>query len=177
EYSPDVAMGADGQFAVSYTLDYSASDQDAYVQPFTSAGGYLPAIAVANSGKNERLSSIAMAPDGRFDVVYELQYGGSDMDVWANRYSATGALLGSHGIAISTTFEGSPSIAMNDFGDAVVAYEATVNGIHDIKARWLYSWGSLGNEISVTSTDSMELDPSVALSHNDNLFVVAYVSY
>lgn len=178
EYSPDVAMAADGRFAISYTLDYSASDQDVFVQPFTSAGGYLPVITVANSWKNERYSSIAMAPDGRFDVAYELQFDGSDLDIWANRYSAAGALLGSHPIATSSVFEGAPSIAMNDYGDAVVAYEASVNGVHDIKARWLYSWGYMGNEINITNTpNSSELYPSVALSHNDNLFVVAYQGY
>lgn len=174
EYASDVAMAADGRIAVSYTLDYSAADQDIYVQRFDHAGGYLGAFAVASTGKGEWASSIAMAPDGRFDVAYEFEYSGYDHDVWVNQYSATGSLLTSQGIAVSTVYEGRPSISMNDFGDAVVAYEGMVNGIQDIKARWVHSWGAIGNEIRVTSTNSMELDPSVALSRNDNLFVVAY---
>ena len=174
EHASDVAMDANGNFVVSYTFDYSSSDQDIYAQRYSNTG--LQLIMVATTGNNETRSSVAMAPDGRFDIAYEYQYSSLDHDIYLNRYTTAGGLVGHHAISTSGDQELTPSVAMNNFGDAVVAY--TWPG--HIKARRVSSSGLVGGEIDVESTYQMQMNttgPSVALSRTGRSFVVAYDSF
>jgi len=177
EHASDVAMDANGNFVVSYTFDYSSSDQDIYAQRYSNTGQLRQIIPVATTTHNESRSSVAMAPDGRFDIAYQYQYSTSDDDIYLARYSATGSLLGSHAIATSGAREQAPSVAMNNFGDAVVAYQKLVGGDFDIKAKRVSSGGLVGGEINIRSTLHDELNPSVALSRTGASFVVAYDSF
>ena len=123
-------MDANGNFVVSYTFDYSSSDQDIYAQRYSNTG--LQLIMVATTGNNETRSMRAMAPDGRFDIAYEYQYSSLDHDIYLNRYTTAGGLVGHHAISTSGDQELTPSVAMNNFGDAVVAY--TWRGPHQGQA-------------------------------------------
>ncbi len=168
-HASDVAMDANGNFVVSYTFNYSSSDQDIYAQRYSNTGQGLQLIMVATTGNNETRSSVAMAPDGRFDIAYEYQYSSFDHDIYLNRYTTAGGLVGHHAISTSGDEELTPSVAMNNFGDAVVAY--TWRG--DIEARRVSSSGLVGGEISIGSTMNTS-GPSVALSRTGRSFVVAY---
>jgi len=170
EHASDVAMDANGNFVVSYTFDYSSSDQDIYAQRYSNTGQLRQIIPVATTTHNESRSSVAMAPDGRFDIAYQYQYSTSDDDIYLARYSAAGSLLGRTPIATSVALERAPSVAMNNFGDAVVAY--TWQSGH-IKAKRVSSSGLVGGEIDVGTTMNTS-GPSVALSRTGRSFVVAY---
>ncbi|HEX8201223.1 MAG TPA: hypothetical protein VF590_12110 [Isosphaeraceae bacterium] len=179
EYDPDVAMSATGNFVVSYTLDFSASDQDIQARQYLWNASVIPwhgTISVATSGRNESRSSVASAADGRFSIAYQLQYSSADDDIRVNRYSASGDLLGAHVVAASGDREQAPSLSMDDYGGAVVAYQRWAGGNVSIKAKRLTSSGSLGDEINVSSGTTGATSPSVALRRKGGAFVVAYES-
>jgi hypothetical protein len=175
EYESDVAMDARGDFVVSYTRDTNNTNPDIFAKQYDSAAQLVGVISVAGSPKAETRSKIAMTPDGRFDIAYQLQYGLMDNDVYASRYSAAGGLLGTTAIAASIYVEDVPSVAIDDSGNAVVAYEESINGTYSIEANRLSSSGVLGAQITIRghATGNEEF-PAVALRHGGGAFVVAY---
>jgi hypothetical protein len=183
ETDPDVAMDPAGNFAVSYTRNTNNNNPDIFAKQYASNGVLLNVVNVATTAKAETRSSIAMAPDGRFDVAYQLQFSGSDDDVLVNRYGPTGTLFGTNAVATSGEREQAPSISMDNFGNAVVAYQKFdpgflgFGGDWDIKARRISgTTGNLvGGEINIRNTGSDEVNPSVALRRGGSGgFVVAY---
>jgi hypothetical protein len=198
EYQPDVASDAAGNFVIAYTLDFSPSDQDVMAQRYFANGtpnGGL--ISVANSTHNEFQPSVASAPDGRFDIAYTYFYGydssvynyfnqNPDDDVYLNRYSAAGNLLGQTTIAHSTRDEYSPSVSVDNNGNAVVAYSATLSAggdvfenyfqSDDVEVRRVTNTGALGGVVSIVPGSGGESfdNPSVALNRTTGAFVVAY---
>jgi hypothetical protein len=117
-----------------------------------------------------------MAPDGRFDIAYKRQFSGSDWDIQASPYDSTGKLLrGNITINNDSNLEGSPSIAMDNAGNAVVAYDEIVGGPEGIYANRLTAAGAVGPRITVQAGGGIgEIFPTVALAPTGGLFVVAY---
>ena len=64
----------------------------------------------------QRHARVVMAPDGRFDVVYQQEKSQDDADIYLDRYSAGGGLLGHHGIATSASHELGQRVSMDDAG-------------------------------------------------------------
>jgi hypothetical protein len=100
-----------------------------------------------------------------------------DSDVLLARYSAAGGPLGTGNIAVARgTDDSSPDVAMDDAGNAVVAYQKFVGLDFDIKAKRVTSLGAMGGEINVRNTGAQERIPAVALSPTGGFFVVAYTT-
>jgi hypothetical protein len=178
---PDVAA-SDGSFVITWTHQASATNDDIQAERFAISGGVPHGqgiFAVNNDGNIEDAPSVAMAPDGRFDIAYERQFFGADWDIFATQYASSGALLGG-GIFINfdSNPEHNPSIAMDAAGNAVVAYQEIVGGVNNaIAANRLGSDGSVGPRIFVSvpiATNSV--NPSVALAPSGGQFVVVYDS-
>jgi hypothetical protein len=138
----------------------------------------LNVINVATTARAETSPTIAMAPDGRFDVAWEEAFSATDHDIRMNRYDSFAQLADSFGIATTSFSESSPSISMDRFGNSVVAWSrAGGNGGHDIKARRINSVGFATPEFNIANSFTDELGPSVALNRNGGGFVVAYQSF
>ncbi|AMV29614.1 hypothetical protein VT84_34790 [Gemmata sp. SH-PL17] len=178
EYDPDVAMDWAGNFAVSYTLQYSANDRDVYVRRFAANGTAIGSNVVAGSGLNEYSASIARTADGRFAVAYQIDRpsGNSiDSDILLNRYTAAGALQTSQAVANTGRNEYSPDIAMDAFGNTTLVYEeAYANLDHDIRARRISNTGALSATMYVDGSTDYEFAPAVAVNPSTGKFVVAY---
>jgi hypothetical protein len=179
DFGPDVAA-SDGSLVISWTHQYSATDDDIYAERFVISGG-VPSgqgIFIVNSDTNvEADTSVAMAPNGKFDIAYDRQYSGSDWDIFASQYSGTGALLrGDIHINYDSATEYTPRVAMDNAGNAVVAYEEDADGSDwGIYANRLSGAGAVGGRITVQdASGSDELSPSVALAPTGGRFVVAY---
>src|SRR5262249_30579386 len=71
ETSPDVAVDDLGDFVVSYTRNTNNNNPDIFAKRYNAANQLLNVEDVATSAKAETFSSVAMTPDGRFDVAYE----------------------------------------------------------------------------------------------------------
>jgi hypothetical protein len=173
EHDPDVAMDAFGRFAVAYVRDTNNNNPDVFAKLFDANGNLINVANVGTSPGVESHPRIAMAPDGRFDVVYNL-FSDHINNALLARYSAGGAPQGPNLLVAFDQRELAPSIAMDDLGNAVVAYQKYGYDNFDIKARRLSSAGSFGNEINIQSTSVDDAEPAVALEHSGGAFVVAY---
>ena len=180
-------MDAKGDFVVSYTRDTNNNNPNIFAKLYNTNDQLLNVVTVAGAPQDADLSSVAMTPDGRFDLAYQVQLGGTSVEVMASRYTASGGLLEQVVVANGTPLSVLPKIAMDNHGNAVIVYlqEVPIQGIpgnhfdFNIEARRLSSTGVLGGEINIadgssTIPSSINTDPSVALEGNAGAFVVAY---
>jgi hypothetical protein len=196
EFDPDVAMDAAGNFVVSFTFqnepplltqaraltvntDFLRVDTDILARRFSSNGTLLGTIVVAGSTADERNSSIARSPDGRFSIAFQkdlrLANGGIDQNINLKRFSATGTLLGNHSIAASARPEIAPDVAMDRAGNTIVVWNQFSDfSIGDVMARKVSANGIVGDFMFVASALTNEINPTVAMDLSDGDFVVAY---
>jgi hypothetical protein len=179
DYNPDVAA-SNSSFVISWTHRFSTQDTDIYAERFV-VNGNVPTgqgIFGVNTDTNaEDASSVAMAPNGNYDIAYERQFavGSNDWDIFLNQY---GAITRSN---IHINFDGlpefNPSVSMDNNSNAVVAYQRLVGGDYGIYAnRFTYIPGTVSPLITVRDVAGVnETDPSVALARGGSgHFVVAY---
>jgi hypothetical protein len=182
ELSPDVAA-SNGSFVVTYTLDFSPTDQDVRAHRYTVSGGVVTDagdFAVADtSAANESFARVAMAPNGSFDIAYQSALIGRDSDILLNRFSPSGAAIGPAVIVQNSALnEISPDVAIDNAGNAVVVYQKSRlfdSNSFDVKARRVFSNGLVGQEIDISSNPTVsQTAPSVALAPTGGKFVVSY---
>jgi hypothetical protein len=119
-----------------------------------------------------------MTPDGRFDVAYDILVEEGVDAIILNQYTAGGVLTTSQTLyASSVADEAFPSVSMDNFADAVVAWRQDLNSNLNVLARRVAPSGPAGPVISIPATDSYEMAPIVALAPDGTGdFVVAYSS-
>src|SRR5262245_791332 len=183
EYEPDVAA-SNGSFVITYVLHYSSTDLDVRAHRYTVANGVIADAGDFNISSGvgvEEHPSVAMAPDGAFDIVYESYpqsartTTGFDGSVMFRRSPPSGVLPA--GAQVGTTGPSPglyPDVAMDNAGNAVVAYQKLIGNDYDIKATRVSSTGTVGTETIVRATTRDEAAPSVALAPTGGQFVVAY---
>jgi hypothetical protein len=174
EHDPDVAIDAFGRFTVAYVRDTNNSNPDVFAKRYDASNDLVNVFNVGTSSGVESRPSIAMTPDGRFDVAYNL-FSDHLNNALLARYSSGGAPLGTNLVGFDM-LELDPSVAMDDSGNAVVAYQRYNGSDFNIEARRVTSAGSLGPELNIQSTSANDTSPSVALKHGGGGFVVAYDS-
>jgi hypothetical protein len=177
DFQPDVAA-SNGSFAITWVHQYSTTDHDIYAERFVTTSGVPVAqglIGVNFDTNDELAPNVAMAVDGRFDIVYERQYSGEDWDIYASQYAGNGTLIRSLiPINIDGYTESGPRISMNNADDAVVTYERIVSN-SGVFANRLSSTGVVSPMITVsTVTGADETDASVALLSDGDRFVVTF---
>jgi hypothetical protein len=125
ERDADVAMDANGNFVVSYTQALFDGTSEIVAKRFNIVGQQLSGFAVTPSATNPlhpSHSSVAMTPDGRFDIAYQ-----TDGLPHLALYSAAG--VKQNDVQIFDQNAGLfPSVAMDNAGNAVVAYELIHSG-------------------------------------------------
>lgn len=172
--APDVAMDANGNFAVAYQYAYGSSDNDIWVRHYDAYGSQL--LRVDTSGLDDTMPSVAMTPGGDFVVAWSKKVTPSQGDVYAMRFGAdrtyrTGALA----IATGPTWEFSPDVAVNYYGEAVTAYVVqAADGNLDVAARRLGANNAVSLPISIASGPRAEYNPSVAMYRWGGDFLVAF---
>jgi hypothetical protein len=177
DVEPDVAT-SDGSFVISWTHYVSATNDDIYAERFVVSGGVPSGQGIFGVNTDANLESdpsVAMSPDGRFDIAYQRQFSGIDWDIYANQYGSTGIPLHHVGINDDANPEYSPSISMDNADNAVVAYQRFTSGYYSIYANRLSSSGIVGGLITVQAVGGIsETNPSVALAPTGSQFVVSY---
>lgn len=176
ETDPRVAMDARGDFVVSYTRDTNNNDPDIFAKLYDTNAQLLNVVSVAVTPRAATHSRVAMTPDGRFDVAWEEAFSAADHDIKLNQYSASGTLVNSRIMAASTLNETNPTLSMDNFGNAVVAWQRRDTADSDIQARRVSSTGVLGTLMTIAHTTTEEWNPSVALKQGGGGFVVSYNS-
>jgi hypothetical protein len=176
EHDSDVAMSAGGAFTVAYVRDTNNNNPDVFAKQYDASGNLLNVINVATTSKAELSPSIAMTPDGRFDVAWENAFSNNDHDILMNSYAANGALTRTFAITITGAFEIRPSVAVDNNGNSVTVWSAFVNGGYDVKARRVSASGVTGPVLNIATTSDNEIASSVAMKRGGGSFVVAYDS-
>jgi hypothetical protein len=175
--NPHVAMDAAGDFVVSYTRNTNNNNPDIFAKQYNVNEQLLNVVSVATTPSAETNSSVAMTPDGRFDVAYEVAVSKTVHDIILNQYNAQGGLTASRTIAADTADETDPSVSVDNFGNAVVAWQQNLPNDFNVFARRVGPNGSLGPVITIANTTALEFAPTVALERNGSgAFVVAYQS-
>jgi len=177
DYEADVAA-SDGSFVVTWAHIFSQTDTDIWAERFVIVGGVPQAqgiFGVNTDTNHEATPSVAMSPDGRFDIAYERQYSANDYDIFASQYASTGVLLRSNlYINFDSNIEFRPMVAMDGDGNAVVVYDRLTNNDFGVYANRLSSSGFVGGMIRIQDAVGIdEFDPTVALAPSGQ-FVVAY---
>jgi hypothetical protein len=177
--APTVAA-SNGSFVVAYQ-HYNGTNEDVLARRYTYASGIpvaQPTFAVAATAQQEGSPSVAMSPDGRFDIAYAYLAGPGDDDIALARYTATGAFAGTSYINTDLNNEYSPSVSMDNAGNAVVAYTEKVGSLFfsptGVFASRVSAAGVVGPRITVAYGGGNYWAPSVALSPTTGAFVVAF---
>jgi len=181
---PDVAMDAEGNFAVIWMRDKSSNSIIArlYNADGTAKTGPFEVSTIRFSSITQ--PSITMDMAGNFVVAWDgdPKLAGLD-DIHARRYKPDGTAIGEQFI-VNTTLTGpqqNPQIAMNNRGRFIIVWDIKIDpdiNERDIFAQRYNSSGvPLGNEFQVnTYMADDQKRPSVAMGLNGK-FVMAWQSY
>ncbi|ABG58183.1 T9SS type A sorting domain-containing protein [Cytophaga hutchinsonii] len=122
---PAIGMDSDGDFAIVW--ETVTDSYDVYVQRYNAAG--VPQGTEFNATADQlyggNRASIAMDSDGDFVLAWQT-YLDYDLDIYAKRYTAAGAAVGSE-IKVNTFTDGyqqNPHVVMDNSGDIVVIWES-----------------------------------------------------
>jgi hypothetical protein len=172
EYDPSIGIAGNCDFVVSYTFNFSSTDQDIYARMFHADGLLQKTIAVAVSTQREVHSSVARMADGRFAVAYA-QAG----SIYLHRYNALGGSLGNTVVARAGRPADFPNVAVNAAGTYLVAYQENAgNNNFNIRARRVSATGVLSSVYTVAATAASETHPKTAYDFGTSRFVTAYQS-
>ena len=125
QYESSVAMDPQGGFVVTYTRDTNDNNPDVFAKDYYGNEQLRTVITVAASSLAETHPTIAMDPEGNFDIAYQVQ-NGTKSAVYLARYTDVDSLLGVTKVTTGSASDDLPSIAIDDSDDAVIAYRELV---------------------------------------------------
>ncbi len=193
EFDPDVSISPfNGDFVVSFTVART-STAPTPTTPNVLAKRYVALTTVPVQALNvgiltldERESSVAVSQAGTFAIVYEegpvTTPANNNFDnIRLKRFNSNGVLLNSVFVAVSSLDEENPSVAADNLGNFVVAWQQRPNLLgtadYNIRARKFQFNSILGPTLIVTATTTVrEENPAVAVDPVSGNFVVAYQS-
>lgn len=170
ESEPTVAMDSKGNFVVAWTYDFLPGDKDVRAARFSSTGARLGSeFRVAYSYKSEYAPSIAMASNGDYVISYTYQFNSTDTDIYARQFKATGTLVRTIQVAVSSRPEYDSQVAATPDGRFGVAYGMG----NDIYLKRYTSVGGVRGTDKVAATTRTEISPTVSVDTSGD-FVVAW---
>ena len=180
---PAIAMGPQGNFAVTWSSNAVGGQYDVYARRFnangTAASGEFRVNAA--STKAEWNSDVAMDDAGNFVVTWEGDGASTAFDVYAQRYSAAGAAQGSR-ITVNKFTAGDQKeaqVAMDSAGNFIVAwqsYNQDGNGL-GVYGKLFSAAGAVRREEFLVNewTTSHQYQAAVSMSDNGK-FVISWSS-
>jgi hypothetical protein len=176
QQSPAIAVDASGAFVVAWQSELNGSDE-IRARRFDARGvarGDEFSVNTLASGP-QNLPALAVAPDGRFVVVWQSLVA-SNFQIRARRFDAAGLALGDE-LVVSTRrgdTHGAARVAMDARANFVVVWESPIHGSYEIRARRYTAAGlAQGEEIAVnTLRTSSQRSPAVAMNARGAFVVV-----
>ncbi|MBI3469401.1 MAG: choice-of-anchor D domain-containing protein [Planctomycetes bacterium] len=185
QHEPAVAMDDAGNFVVVWQSYFQDGDgYGVYAQRYNAAGATQGGEFRVNvvTADWQRKPSVAMDSLGNFAVAWESNLqDGSGYGIFARRYNSAGVpQSGEFPVnTITNDFQIEPSIAMDDTGDFVVAWENidTNAGLYEIRGQRYDAAGAPqgGEFLANTLTPGYQTSASVAMD-SDGDFVIAWDS-
>nr|MCU0537751.1 hypothetical protein [Hydrococcus sp. Prado102] len=186
QLAPDIAMFDNGDFVVTWTEEFSATDLDVRMRGFRRDGtAFTGDLGVATSSSNQSDASVDVRPiaaSGETSVVVSWtdNRNGSD-DIFFQRYDGNLFALGDQTQANITTenSDDESSVALDGAGNFVIAWThefSSTGGDDDIRFRRFSGIDGSGLTLfdQVTASPSGDQDEPVVSMSNDGRFVVAY---
>ncbi len=183
QITPAVAMDSQGDFVVVWNSDgQDGSFAGIYGQRYDAAGAQAGGEFRVNTttALYQQAPAIAMAPDGKFVVVWCGGYG-PESDVWGQRFDASGAKAGGEFRVNTYTpySQNTPAVAADAAGRFVVVWTSEVGDGADSAVfgqRFDAAGVKIGSAFQVnTYTTGDQGYPAIAMDHAGN-FVVAWQS-
>jgi hypothetical protein len=183
-----VALDGRGNLAVAMTeplVDENAGkhvDDHVKVFAFNSAGAQLSSFDAytAKSGRsNDGHARLAeSAASDRLVLAYHEQKATGTSDIVVIGFGSLASLgqprFKDH--IVNGSQELNPSVAVDNTGNAVVAYQSYIGSDWDVKAVRVSATGALGSQVTIANSTNDEVDPTVALDPTSGKFVVAYTN-
>ena len=187
QWAPDVAIDDEGNFIVTWGARNPRSF-DVLAQRYSSLGVPIGGNFQVNersqdSDHHANVPAVAMSPDGRFTIVWNDARDDHD-DIWAQRYSASGARAGSN---IKVNADGDtqwglvrPGIGMDGNGTSFITWsDNRSSGVANVYVQIIGADGTMtGDNLVVNDTGDLwfvfpAMRPSIAVSRNSH-FVIAW---
>lgn len=186
-FFPKIAMGARGDFVVTWThLDGPCcTPRGVFAQRYAVDGTPQGSEFRVNTttANDQQMPSAAVDAHGNFVIVWQSAgQDGSGWGVYGQRYAANGTAQGNEFLINTTTLAGqfSPIVSMSAVGDFVVTWQsATQNSsLVSVRARRFAADGApQGHEFAVNSTATSNYKVPVVAMDADGESVVAWGSY
>ncbi|MGE5610545.1 MAG: SdrD B-like domain-containing protein, partial [Bacillota bacterium] len=182
DQQPAIAMEASGSFVITWMRVLSSEDTDIYARQFDAAG--VPQsgdLSIATAVNLESCPDVAMTSDGGFIVTWQGEHATSETDIYARRYSSTGAPRGEQFQVNSFTSnrQSRPAIVTAQGGEFVVAWESDAqdgDGAGIYAQRYNAAGQRQGGEFHVsTTTRGAQEMPDIAMAGNGG-FVITWSS-
>jgi hypothetical protein len=179
EYQPTIAYQSDSPYnvVIAWTLKTTSTNSDvkAATGDFItgSINSYFTVAGSTNSENNPK--AVIMAYGGAFAVAYQSTSSTNNGDILLKRFDASANPLGTTTVANGTAKQQLPSLAIDNNGNMVVAWQeySSTTG-WDIKARRVNSGGAAGAIVTVNATSGNQTAPAVALDPSNGTYMVAY---
>jgi hypothetical protein len=178
QLSPAIAIDRSGNFVIAWH-DPRNFNGDIYAQRYDSAGIPLDSNFKVNydtGTTNQYAPAIAMDCSGDFVITWYDEHSGN-FDIYAQRYDSSGIPLGFNfkvNDDVGTASQSSPVIAMDGYGNFVIAWKDYRNGNPDIYAQRYNSLDNpIGNNYLVPNPQFVSFaqsDPSVAANDSKIYF-------
>jgi hypothetical protein len=180
QQSASVALDAGGNVVVAWQSEVPGHGDEIRARRFDACGApRSDEIAVnAVSAGQQDAPSVAMTPEGSFVVAWQTIVQ-SNLEVRARRFDPSGRATGGE-IAVNTrtgNANSDPAVAIDTRGNFVVAWESTIAGSYEIRARRFDARGTaLSAELAVNAdTASSQRAPALAMAA-DGSFIIAWRS-
>lgn len=180
QQSASVALDSRGNLVVAWQSEVPGHSDEIRARRFGPCGAPLGdeiSVNVERAGQ-QNAPAVAMASDGRFVVAWQTIVQ-SNLEVRARRFDPGGVALGGDITVNARTgnANSAPAVAIDARGQFVVAWESSIHGSYEIRAR-RFGWDGrpLGAEIAVNADiASSQRGPALAMG-GDGAFIVAWRS-
>jgi hypothetical protein len=190
QLAPSVALDKDGTFVVAWQSKSVTNGKEIYIRPFDLELNDLIGndILVNSTPANDQTApDVAIGPDGQFVVVWQSKnQDGSGEGIYLKRFDAGYSAIDGSDVLVNSGYtsgdQRAPSVAVNDGGQIVVAWQSKgqddPDGKEGVSAqRFDFASGAaVGGMLAVnTETADDQQAPDVAIG-DDGKFVVVWQS-
>jgi len=180
QYNPSISTDGSGNFVITWG-DYRNGDSDIYAQRYLSDGTASGSNFKINDDEvtaNQFSPSISTDGSGNFMMTW-YDYRNGDCDIYTQRYSSDGAILGTNfkvNDDQGSASQSFPSISNDGSGNFVITWMDKRNGDYDIYTqRYLSDGTALGSNFKVNDDQGSagQYYPSISTDGSGN-FVITW---
>jgi hypothetical protein len=153
---PDVALEANGNFVVVWQDNqYGPSERDVIVQRFYAGGSPLASEFLVNTYTTggQLRPSVSVSPAGGFVIAWRSQFGGTNYDVFARRFNASGN-------AVANEFVVNTYTTYHQGGGSNLDKRASAQIAHDGGGNFVVTWNSQQQDGSSYGSFAQRFSPS-----------------